>query len=149
MKTVLSLERALDQLPDLDAAALRAHYRRLHPKPAPRDMTRRELELAVGFRLQKRLIAKFRSKMLQALIAADAIYSVLEADSRQTELVGQWKGRVHTVDLVEGAVFYRGKRYRSLPQIAQLITGNRKIGAEFFGVKPKRFGEPQDQNNSP
>jgi hypothetical protein len=52
-----------------------------------------------------------------------------------TRMVRQWKDQIHVVN-VEGKRFeYRGDRYRSLSEIARLITGTRWSGPLFFGVK--------------
>lgn len=52
-----------------------------------------------------------------------------------TRMVRQWKDQVHVVN-VEGKRFeYRGDRYKSLSEIARLITGTRWSGPLFFGVK--------------
>src|SRR5262249_32888095 len=41
----------------------------------------------------------------------------------------------HTVAVVADGFTYRGQRYRSLPQIARLITGTRWNGPTFFGLR--------------
>jgi Protein of unknown function (DUF2924) len=52
-----------------------------------------------------------------------------------TRMVRQWKDQVHVVN-VEGKRFeYRGDQYKSLSEIARLITGTRWSGPLFFGVK--------------
>lgn len=41
----------------------------------------------------------------------------------------------HEVLIAEDGVQYRGERYRSLSQVAQVITGTRWSGPQFFGLK--------------
>jgi Protein of unknown function (DUF2924) len=53
-----------------------------------------------------------------------------------TVLVRQWHGVGHQVTVLEEGVLYRGERYRSLSEIARLITGTRWSGPRFFGHKP-------------
>jgi hypothetical protein len=53
-----------------------------------------------------------------------------------TVLVREWHGVGHQVRVLEEGVLYRGERYRSLSEIARLITGTRWSGPRFFGLKP-------------
>lgn len=50
----------------------------------------------------------------------------------------RWQGGIHRVVAEEGGYKYNGKTYRSLSQIARLITGTRWSGPAFFGLKGKR-----------
>jgi hypothetical protein len=49
-------------------------------------------------------------------------------------LVRQWRGRAHTVHVIEDGFEYEGQRYRSLTMIAARITGAHWSGPRFFGV---------------
>jgi hypothetical protein len=51
-----------------------------------------------------------------------------------TRLVREWRGEVHQVSVLEDGVEYRGTRYRSLSEVARLITGTRWSGPLFFGL---------------
>jgi len=52
-----------------------------------------------------------------------------------TVLVREWHGVGHQVSVLEEGVLYRGERYRSLSEVAHLITGTRWSGPRFFGLK--------------
>ncbi len=52
-----------------------------------------------------------------------------------TRLVRQWRDRVHLVNVEANGYEYQGARYRSLSEIARLITGTRWSGPLFFGIK--------------
>ena len=53
-----------------------------------------------------------------------------------TELIRSYQGQTYTV-LVRGAGFeWNGSCYGSLSEIATLITGSRRSGPKFFGLKP-------------
>jgi hypothetical protein len=52
-----------------------------------------------------------------------------------TRLIREWQGEVHHVTARNGAVEYRGERYRSLSEVARLITGTRWSGPLFFGLR--------------
>ncbi len=49
-------------------------------------------------------------------------------------LVREWRGVSHQVTVMEGGVVFRGQRYRSLTQVADLITGTHWSGPRFFGL---------------
>jgi hypothetical protein len=53
-----------------------------------------------------------------------------------TVLVREWHGVGHQVRVLEEGVLYRGERYRSLSEVARLITDTRWSGPRFFGLKP-------------
>ena len=52
-----------------------------------------------------------------------------------TRLVRQWRDQVHLVNVEANGYEYHGARYRSLSEIARLITGTRWSGPLFFGIK--------------
>jgi hypothetical protein len=52
-----------------------------------------------------------------------------------TRLIRQWDGQTHQVTVAEDGFEYKGERYKSLSEIARLITGTRWSGPLFFGLK--------------
>jgi len=52
-----------------------------------------------------------------------------------TRLIREWQGEVHQVAMLEDGVEYRGTRYRSLSEVARLITGTSWSGPLFFGLR--------------
>jgi hypothetical protein len=52
-----------------------------------------------------------------------------------TRLIREWDGQCHEVTAVQDGFAYRGRRYRSLTAIAELITGTHWNGPAFFGVR--------------
>ena len=78
-------------------------------------------------------------------------WSARRADDRQTRdchrlralredirLLRQWQGSTHEVIVQEDGVRYRGETYRSLSEVARIITGARWSGPLFFGLKERR-----------
>ena len=57
------------------------------------------------------------------------------ADGKGTRLIRSWRGTRHEVSVLKKGFAYRGKVYRSLSEIARLITGTRWSGPRFFGLK--------------
>jgi hypothetical protein len=52
-----------------------------------------------------------------------------------TRLIRQWDGQTHQVTVAEEGFEYKGEGYKSLSEIARLITGTRWSGPLFFGLK--------------
>jgi Protein of unknown function (DUF2924) len=50
-------------------------------------------------------------------------------------LLRMWGGVDHQVTVRETGVLFRGKRHRSLSEVAHLITGSHWSGPLFFGLK--------------
>src|ERR1700722_13780062 len=55
--------------------------------------------------------------------------------SAGTVLIREWGGVSHRVTVLDHGVVYRGRRYRSLSEVAGVITGARWSGPLFFGLK--------------
>ena len=52
-----------------------------------------------------------------------------------TVLIREWRGISHRVTVLDNDVIYRGRRYKSLSEVARAITGARWSGPLFFGLK--------------
>jgi len=52
-----------------------------------------------------------------------------------TQFLRSWGSATHVVSVTGAGFDYRGKEYRSLSEIARLITGTRWSGPAFFGLK--------------
>ena len=55
--------------------------------------------------------------------------------SAGTVLIRDWQGKSHHVTVLDRGVLYRKKNYRSLTQVARVITGCRWSGPLFFGLR--------------
>jgi DUF2924 family protein len=54
-----------------------------------------------------------------------------------TVLIREWRGASHLVTVLYDGVLYRQQRYRSLSEVARLITGTRWSGPLFFGLRSR------------
>jgi len=52
-------------------------------------------------------------------------------------LIREWGGVKHQVVVLESGFSFRGQRYRSLSQVARLITGSRWSEPLLFGLKTR------------
>jgi hypothetical protein len=50
-------------------------------------------------------------------------------------LLRDWHGTQHQVIVRDDGVEFQGKKYKSLSQVAQRITGTKWSGPLFFGLK--------------
>jgi hypothetical protein len=113
-------------------------------RPPPKGISRRLLQYAAAYHLQARafggLSSSTRRKLDQALqppsneTAAPARAERAAPLPTGSRLVREWNGRVHTVDVVDSRFHYNGRSYRSLSEIARVITGTRWSGPRFFGL---------------
>jgi hypothetical protein len=53
-------------------------------------------------------------------------------------LTRRWKGRTHTVYVLQNEFAWEGRAYRSLTAVAQAITGTHWPGPSFFGLYKAR-----------
>jgi DUF2924 family protein len=61
--------------------------------------------------------------------------SVARKAGKGTVLLRRWGGVEHQVEILEKGVLLGGKRYRSLSEVARVITGSHWSGPLFFGLK--------------
>jgi hypothetical protein len=103
---------------------------------APPPRTSRSLMLrAVAYKLQEGELGGLSAVTRRLLSGPGPAAVRCRALRPGTVLVREWHGVGHQVTVTETGVLYRGKRYRSLSEVARLITGARWSGPRFFGVK--------------
>ena len=139
-------------LPLLDVEQLKARWRTLYGSEAPSRFSRDLFIRAVAYRLQERALGGLNSatRRLFQRVAADAHARrpLTIAPVRKLEpgavLIREWGSVKHQVVVLENGFSFRGKRYRSLSEVARLITGSRWSGPLFFGLKTRPKQEADD-----
>jgi DUF2924 family protein len=139
----LSAEIAL--LESLDVAQLKTRWNILYETEAPTRFSRELLMRAVAYRMQERVLGGLKpaTRRLFERVARDASTRrpIRVAPVRQLAsgalLIREWGGTKHQVTVLESGVMFRGKPYRSLSEVARVITGNRWSGPLFFGLKAR------------
>jgi hypothetical protein len=114
------------QLEALGLNELRARWRQLY------DLLRR----AIAYRMQELVLGGLKPatrRLLQRVAdEARARKPTKLAPLRKLEpgaiLVREWNGTKHRVVVLESGVRFRDQRYRSLSEVARVITGNRWSG---------------------
>jgi hypothetical protein len=136
------LAREITRLLALDVLALRQRWAALFSDdPAP-NLGRALLIRAIAYRLQEKALAGLKPSTQRVLDrVADGGSKVAHKGfpkrraSAGTVLIRQWRGVSHRVTVLDTDVVYRGRRYKSLSEVARAITGSRWSGPLFFGLK--------------
>jgi len=147
-RTVSSIDRdklgaEVAQLEALGLNELRARWRQLYETAPPPRFSRDLLRRAIAYRMQELVLGGLKPatrRLLQRVAdEARARKPIKLAPMRKLEpgaiLVREWNGNKHRVVILESGVRLRDQRYRSLSEVARVITGNRWSGPLFFGLK--------------
>jgi Protein of unknown function (DUF2924) len=146
-----SIAQRLASLPRLGKPALGELWLRLFKREPPAMRKALMLQI-VAYRLQEQALgglsepSRRRLRQLARALEDDPNASVSTRPSIKpgTRLVRQWKEQVHVVEVETEGYEYKGARYKSLSEIARLITGTRWSGPLFFGLKDRQSNEHQE-----
>ncbi len=141
------LVQQLDQLRQLSADELIKRWQALFDVAPPKKLRSSLLVQGIAYRLQEEALGGLKASTLRLLerfaddTAAGRSVSIPSEKSRMTTgtvLMREWHGKKHQVTVLEDGFLYRTQRFRSLSEIARLITGARWSGPLFFGLKSSR-----------
>src|SRR4029453_16000746 len=92
-----------------------------------------------------------RERVAAAIPRGDPVRPLTATDRLRagTTLERTWRGETHVVSVLASRFAYRGQRYRSLSQIARLITGTRWNGPAFFGLRRGSGKAPAGSYDAP
>lgn len=122
------------QLEGLGLEDLRDRWRGRYGAP-PALRSPELLALMLAWRIQADHAGGLDADLRRALRRLAGVKAAPEPTAG-TRLVREWEGTPHEVIVMsEGGFLYRGDRYRSLSEIARLITGVRWNGPRFFGLR--------------
>jgi hypothetical protein len=128
----------LQKLEALDAQELRAEWRERFRCPAPKWMQRDLLLRVIAYHLQEQslggLKASTRRKLRQLAETEEPRKPSAPKLKPGSQLLREWNGEMHRVDVLEAGFLWRGRTYPSLSVIAREITGSRWSGPRFFGL---------------
>jgi hypothetical protein len=144
-----ALSRKLASLRALPIKRLKKQWRLLYGSEPPHRVSRELLTRAVAYRIQEQALGGLKpsTRKLLERFAGDArsgrplTLSPCAPASAGTVLMRDWQGTTHEVKVLDRGVLYKRKRYRSLSEVARLITGSRWSGPLFFGLRGKRQQE--------
>ena len=148
----------LGDLPGMSRAALLDAWTQVVGKPAVRSASRELLVNAIAWHLQARQfggLAPSVQRKLERLAAAidrgEPVRPLTAIDRLRpgSTLERAWRGETHVVTVMADGFAYRGQCYRSLSQIARLITGTRWNGPAFFGLRQDSGKAPAGSDDAP
>jgi len=140
------LEAQLQRLESLTRDELAAEWVQAHGVPAPRKASRELLLKAVAHHLQVQVYGGVKPSTRKMLLRiAEQLRSgapVTELPAAPPEirpgarLIRAWHGENHEVVVApDGRYQWRGEQHGSLSSIATAITGTRRNGPAFFGLR--------------
>ncbi|MBS1833234.1 MAG: DUF2924 domain-containing protein [Acidobacteria bacterium] len=140
------LRAYLDRLAKLGAPDLRAEWTKVYERPAPRRISKDLLIRGIAYRVQEQMYGGLKpatvKKLKEIAAALKEGRDLPEAPKRElhpgARLIREWAGKTHIVEVMPEGFAWSGKTYRSLTEIAHLITGAHRSGPRFFGLRDKR-----------
>jgi hypothetical protein len=142
---VQALEARVRALPGLPIAELRQAWTAAWGVPPPKGGRRRLLMLGIAWKWQAEIYGGLSRSVERRL-------ALLEADFRRSDapgatghrtsevrpgsrLIRVWKAEQHEVEVTETGYLWRGQSWTSLSSVAREITGTRRNGPAFFGLR--------------
>jgi hypothetical protein len=139
-------EKLAKELKDLETGGddeLKSRWRSLYGTKPPQKIHRSLLIAAVAHRMQESSLGALKSSIRRHLLQAANNPAATRSSPRSpslrprvgTVLVRDWGGVSHQAKVLEDGILFRSKRYKSLSEVARVITGSRWSGPLFFGLK--------------
>ena len=137
------VEKRLVALPTMSKAELCDLWKQLFHSDPSSDLRRNLMIPILAYRIQEQAFGSLSARTQERLRRLSQAFekkgdSALAGVPRVrpgTRLVRQWGDQVHLVNVHVNGYEYQGARYKSLSEIARLITGTRWSGPLFFGIK--------------
>ena len=148
-KPANAISLKLAALKSASIADLKQRWRELYSSNPPYRISRELLTRAVAYRIQEQIQGGLKPSTRRLLIR-------LANDTRSgrplrvehsaqtsagTVLMREWHGVTHEVRVLDRGVLYKRRRYRSLTEVAKVITGVHWNGPRFFGLRAARKQE--------
>jgi hypothetical protein len=123
---------------------LKERWRQLYGTEPPGKIHHALMVAAIAHRMQVNALGGLKASVHRYLMrvfrdAADgqqALGYTSLSPKPGTVLVRDWGGVTYQVKVLEDGLLFRGKRYKSLSEVARVITGARWSGPLFFGLRP-------------
>jgi hypothetical protein len=138
------LEQEIQELLTLDVTALRRKWLALFGADPSPYLGRMFMVRAIAYRMQERVFGGLKPATQRVLdrFSEPRGKKTQPSAPRQragagTVLIRQFKGVQHRVTVLDSDVLYRGRRYKSLSEVARTITGTHWSGPLFFGLKKR------------
>lgn len=135
MRTAEDLGAALARLECASRHYLAELWAEYFGVPPPPRTSRALMIRAVAYKMQERELGGL-SAATRHLLSEEGDKAARRQMIRPgAVLIREWHGVAHQVTVGEEGILFRGERYRSLSEVARLITGVRWSGPRFFGLR--------------
>lgn len=134
----------LSTIRSLSRTALVERWIAAYGRPPPKGISRRLLEHASAYHMQVSMFGGLKPAVRRRLLApADRKSSSVAVTNKAAvpralapgaRLVREWRGRSHTVEVLDQGFLYGKRHFSSLSEVARTITGTRWSGPRFFGL---------------
>jgi Protein of unknown function (DUF2924) len=136
------LAREIASLSELDAEVFRQRWKGLFGGDPSPCLGRSLMVRALAYRLQERALGGLKlptQRILDRVCEGREKAAAARIPKRRagagTVLIREWRGATHRVTVLDHDVVYRGRRYKTLSEVARAITGTRWSGPLFFGIE--------------
>jgi hypothetical protein len=131
-----SLEFLIAEVEKLPYADLKARYQAIFNCPSPPRLGQNLLRRAITYRMQADVLGGLPKKA-EKLLRTDSPPAARNAHQRLirgTQLVREWQGEMHVVEILEDGFLWKERHFASLSAVAREIAGTRWSGPRFFGL---------------
>ena len=133
----MDLEAQPAQFETLPSWELQQRWVALVGSPTP-QVSPNTLRLALAWEIQARALGGLSRATSATLDQLACGSTATRAAAPGMRLVREWQGKVHVVLVDEdGIIRWDEREWRSLSEVARMITGTRWSGPAFFGLKKK------------
>jgi hypothetical protein len=136
------LTREIERIQSLDVPALRERWKALFGNAPSPLLSAVFMSRAIAYRMQERVLGGLKpstQRIVDRLGGEGGTHPHKLAPRRRasagTVFIREWRGVKHRVTVLDKDVVYRGRRYKSLSEVARAITGTHWSGPLFFGLK--------------
>lgn len=139
-----AVARLLAQLPAMDHKELQQHWRELFGREPSPGMRRNHMIPILAYRAQEKAFGGLKEstvRMLRELAVGASEAQPIYRPKTGTRYVREHNGKLHEVTVLDEGFEYGNESYRSLTEIAKVITGTKWSGPAFFGLKRKKLAE--------
>ena len=145
------LEKRLDAISIMSVSQLRVEWIKVFRKDPP-DVSADILARAISYHLQERAfgsltaVKRRRIKRIAGQLDSSGAVSIRATVSNDlkpgTRLAREWHGKTHHVLVLDDGFLFEERKYKSLSQIAIVITGTKWSGPRFFGLVKRKAAKP-------
>ena len=144
------LDAEIARLDDLSFTDLQQLYQKHHKLAPPKRIGRRLLILAIAYEMQRKTyglrVDRLRKRVLAMSPCAKSRSGAPNARPPAPRkslrpggrLVREWRGRQYEIYVADDGCYLDGKRFGSLSAAAEAITGVKRNGPAFFGLRSAR-----------